>query len=302
MNRVLCLLFLLTMLCSVASTQPVDATVCDVLANPPAFDGKTIRLKAVAASARFDEFVIEDPSCSAAGAIWLAYPEGTKGKAGPAAFMRLQLAKNAAAAGDDSKRAAVTLVRNGDFAKFDSLLATPYKSPAMCLGCPRYFVTATVAGRLDGVKTAGLIRDGGKVTGVAGFGNLNSYPARLVLESVSDVAAHDVDYSKTVNGDSRRVERAPADQVSRAAAAFGAEGEQNGVGVGMGVANEVAPHEFAKGDSDSPDGLLFLLTFDMNRLGKSGLSAAISHMGTHIADIRGGVAPSEDRAWRTTFH
>jgi len=36
------------------------------------------------------------------------------------------------------------------------------------------------------------------VTGVGGFGNLNRYNARLVLQSVSDVVTQEIDYSKQV--------------------------------------------------------------------------------------------------------
>ena len=50
--------------------------------------------------AGFDEFVIEGSACNPPAAIWLAYPEGTKGKAGPAAFLRLQLASNSPAVSD----------------------------------------------------------------------------------------------------------------------------------------------------------------------------------------------------------
>jgi hypothetical protein len=276
-----------------------------------AFDGKMVRMKAVTAVAGFDEFVIDGAGCSPAGAIWLSYPVGAKGKAGPVAIVRLQLAKNAAAVPSASERSSVTLQRNDDFARFDSLLATPYKSRATCLGCPRYTVTATVVGRIDAVSTHGLIRDdSGKVTGLAGFGNLSLYRARLVLQTVSDVTPHDVDYSAgatPARGDSRRAQRATADQLTRAIAAFGAEGEDNGVIVGFGMENEVPSDEMARGSSDSPDGILFNVKFDMNRLSKEALSAAMAHAGTHIADIRSGAAAQgvsafEDRAWQATFH
>ena len=52
-------------------------------------------------------------------AIWLAYPEGTNGKAGPAAFLRLQLGKNHPAAVTDVRRTPITLDKNRDFKNFD---------------------------------------------------------------------------------------------------------------------------------------------------------------------------------------
>ena len=68
----------------------------------------------------------------------------------------------------------------------------------MCLGCNKFEVTATLVGRLDAVEKAGLQRDkAGKIIGFGGFGHMNAYQARLVLESVSDVTSKEIDYSKT---------------------------------------------------------------------------------------------------------
>ena len=309
MNRLRLALLLLS--CAIgfaAFAEVVDASVCEVLANPASFDGKTIRITNATVIAGFDEFVVEGTGCNPAGAIWLAYPEGTKGKAGPAAFLRLQLAKNNAANAEAPKRAPVTLQKNDQFKRFDSQLATPYKSRALCLGCPRNTVTATLIGRIDGVSAPGMTRDAsGKVTAIAGFGNMNRYPARLVLQEVSGVSAREIDYAATpVKGDSRRASAASREQAQRAAAAFGEPGEDNGVMVGFGVVNELLPDEGAKGNADSPDGVLYHVTIDMNRLGKEAVSNAIAHIGTHIADIRGGVLlrtldEAESRAWQTTF-
>src|SRR5215212_3763105 len=165
MNRLRFFLFLL-LFASAASAQVVDTSVCDVLANPVSFDGKTVRITAATVIAGFDEFLIDGSGCKPGGAIWLAYPENTKGKAGPVGFLRLQLAKNGPAAANVPKRTPVTLQKNGDFARFDSLLATPHKSSALCLGCSRHTATATLIGRLDGASHAGILRDDtGKVTG-----------------------------------------------------------------------------------------------------------------------------------------
>jgi len=180
---------------------PVDTTVCDVVRKPQAFDGKIVRIKGTVI-AGFDEFVIADstdPNCGfMVNAIWLAYPPGTKGKAGPAAMVVIQPAKNFAGTVAPPTRDAVTLDKSKDFKQFDSLLAQKHEKGAdMCLGCTRYKVTATLVGRLDGVADATLKRDSsGKIVGFGGFGNMNVYPARLVLESVSDVTPKEIDYSK----------------------------------------------------------------------------------------------------------
>ncbi len=171
---------------------PVDTTVCDVAKKPQALNGQIVRIKGTVI-AGFDEFVITestDPNCGyPVNAIWLDYPPGTKGKAGPAAMVVVQPAKNFTGTLTPPTRAAVTLDKSKDFKQFDSLLAQKHEKGAdMCLGCTRYSVTATLVGRLDSVADATLKRDpSGKIVGFGGFGNMNAYPARLVLESVSDV-------------------------------------------------------------------------------------------------------------------
>jgi hypothetical protein len=328
MKRLLLLLFLgLAMTCPVLG-QSVDTSVCEILANPQSFDGKIVRVKGVV-TAGFDEFALKDATCNQpVSAIWLAYPEGTKGKAGPAAFVQVQLGKNNPAAASNVARSPIKLDKNKEFKQFDSLLFTPYKAGGMCLGCTRYAVTAMLTGRLDGVKDAGVVRDsGGKFVSAEGFGNLNLYRARLVLQAVSDVSAREIDYSKASPAarDDSTLDSSVGDpvaaahqsarafapdsqagkQVERAAAAYGKQGEDNGVDVGFGIANEVPKADGPKGDRNSPDGLLLNCTFDMDRLKGGALTRAITHVGSHIADLRDAQPPTsayefEYRAWQTT--
>jgi hypothetical protein len=323
------IVFYLIAIGSVAA-QIVDASVCEILANPQSFDGKIVRVKGVA-SAGFDDFAVKEATCSQSiNGIWLAYPEGTKGKAGPAALLELQLARNNDAPVPSLSRSPVKLDKNKDFKQFDSLLSTPYKTGGMCLGCIRYTATATIVGRLDGVKDAGIVRNStGKVVSANGFGNLDLYPARLVVQSVSDVAAHEIDYSKISsltkddsvresNGDpvaaAHQAARAfgadtePGKDVERAAAAYGKEGEDNGVNLGFGVPNEVPKSDGPKGDKNSPDGVLFNCTFDTERLKGEMLGRAIANIGTHIADLRDpqstttpkNIYDLESHAWQVT--
>jgi hypothetical protein len=322
MKRAL-LLFLCFVTVVAARAQTVDTTVCEVLKNPASFDGKIVRLKGTVISG-FDEFAIKDSTCGqAVNGIWLSYPEGTKAKSGPVAMVQLRLDKNSAAT-TIPNRAPVTLDKNKDFKQFDSLLATPYKS-VTCLGCMKYTVTATLTGRIDGSKTAGATREGtGKFTAVNGFGNMSLYPARLVLQSVADVSSAEIDYSKSPAakdnsgpeniGDPVEAAHSAArafagssagEQLERAASAFGKPGEHNGVVVGFGVLNEARPRDEGKGNAESPDGLLFTCTFDTERLRGDALSKAITHVGTHIADLREhgvtNTAEFESHAWETVI-
>ena len=315
-------LFFVLMSClsipSFLSAQIMDSSVCDILANPQSFDGKIVRIKGVVI-AGFEEFALKGSGCNQViNAIWLAYPEGTKGKAGPAAFLRLQLGKNHPASVTNVRRAPITLDKNKDFKSFDNLLSTPAKTNGMCLACVKFTVTATLVGRLDGAKGTGLIRDsGGTVIGLDGFGNLNRYRARLVLQSVSEISSQEIDYAKggtAASEDTGSASRsftpgAPtADQVKRGAEAFGAYGEDNGVSVGFGGANEIPEDDTAKSNANSPDGLIFHVTFDGERLKGPAMQVASSHVGTHIADIRSTAIEiqtlplfgAEFRAWQTS--
>jgi hypothetical protein len=287
--------------------QIVDATVCDILKSPQSFDGKILRIKGTV-SAGFDQFVIKGSDCGQPlDGIWLSYPEGTKGKAGPAALLQLQPAHNFAGTVTPADRKPVSLDKNKDFKQFDSLLSTPYKGSGMCLACTRYEVNATLIGRLDGTKPE-LRRDSaGKIVAVSGFGNINAYSARLVLQSVADVSPQEIDYSKIVavtkgevlpeaDGDQVAaahkaakafgVGTAPGDTIERGAAAFGKPGEDNGVNISFGIANEVQLTVDAKSEHDSPDGALFNAKFDMARLKKNELAIALTFIGTQVADIR----------------
>lgn len=300
------------------SAQIMDSTVCDILANPQSFDGKIVRIKGVVI-AGFEEFAIRGAGCNQmVNAIWLAYPEGTKGKAGPVVSLRLQLGKNNPANVTNVHRAPIALDKNKDFKNFDTLLSTPAKTNGMCLGCVKFTVTATLVGRLDGAQGTGLTRDSsGRVTGIGGFGNLNRYSARLVLQSVSEISSQEIDYSKggnvssdaTASASGSFTPEAPtADQVKRGADAFGAPGEDNGVNVGFGGANEIPGDDTGKSNANSPDGLIFQATFDGERLKGPAMQVALSHVGTHIADIRSttpgiqtlSLYGAEFRAWQTS--
>src|SRR6267154_3438413 len=115
--------------------QVVDAAVCDILSNPQSFHGKIVRVKGVAV-AGFEEFAIQGTGCNqVVNAIWLAYPEGTRGKAGPAASLRLQLGKNNPTVVSTVSRAPLTLDKNKELKESDNLLPTQAKTDGLSPGC-----------------------------------------------------------------------------------------------------------------------------------------------------------------------
>lgn len=334
MKRFLVLaIFLFTGACALQA-QVVDTTVCDVLKNPASFNGKIVRIKGTV-SAGFDQFIVRGPDCGQqVDGIWLAYPEGTKGKAAPDAMLEILPAHNFAGKVTPPTRASVTLQKDKEFKKFDSLLSEEHKGPYMCLGCRRYEVSATLVGRLDGVADATLERDpSGKISGFGGFGNMNAYPARLVLQSVSDVTPKEIDYSNadtlakgniptlvpqgglydplaTAHTAAAAIGSSPAGvQAQKDIEVFPKKGEHNGVTIEYGRMNEVAANDGAPGASDSPDGVLFICTFNMNHLQGLDLPAAMLHISQHVEELRNpepndvGVPPMilEANAWAVTI-
>jgi hypothetical protein len=333
MKRALTFVFVLGFSCCLHA-QAVDTTVCDILNNPQSFNGKMVRIKGTVV-AGFDQFVVKGADCgiNVNKNIWLSYPEGVKAKAGPALQVHLQPAHNFAGELPAVVRTPVTLDKNSkDFKQFDSLLAAPYKKGGMCLGCNRYEVTATMVGRLDSVKDAALTRDkAGKITGFGGFGHMNAYAARLVLQSVSDVTSKEVDYSKTLaitkeDNATETVGPDPLDaaralvatytagsplraQLERAVDAFGKKNEKNtGVVILHGAGNEAADRLEDKATVDSPDGLLFTCTINTNRAFGNAEARAVVFAGESVANLRNplpdeagaGIFDLETRAWVTT--
>lgn len=335
MKRFLVLaLFLCAGGCAVQA-QVVDTTVCDVLKNPASFNGKMVRIKGTV-SAGLDQFILRGPSCGQpVDAIWLAYPEGTKGKASPDAMLEIRPAHNFAGKYAAADRTPVKLEKDKPFKQFDSLLGEEHnKGPYTCLGCRRYDVDATLVGRLDGVADASLQRDAsGKIVGFGGFGNMNAYPARLVIQSVSDVAPKEIDYAKIdamVKGTQPSMEppgssydplaisakaadaigNSPAGiQAKKDAAVYGKKGEHNGVEIAYGRMNEVADKDPGLGADESPDGVLYNCTFNMSHLQGLEMAEAILHIGQHVSELRNppeneaGGAPAyilEANAWAVT--
>ncbi len=334
MKRYLVLVLAILGLSCALSAQVTDTTVCDVVKKPASFDGKMVRIKGTVV-AGFDEFVIKDaadPNCGyPVNAIWLSYPQGSKGKAGPTAMLTIQPARNYTGKYTPPTRTPVTLTKDKDFKQFDNLLAqTHQKGADMCLGCTRYEVKATLVGRLDAVADASLTRDAaGKITGFGGFGNMNAYPTRLVLQSVTDVTPKEIDYSKSdavTNGEpalqsgsgadiygsittAQKIAEGlsaspPKDAAVKATAVYGTSGQRTGVYVNEGTANEAAAKDEALGTKDSPDGVLFNCTFNTDRLQGNALTRAVVHMGEHVSDVRTAqdslLFVSEYNAWINT--
>ena len=295
-----------------AGAQVVEATPCDVLARPMEFSGRTVRVTGTVQTG-LDDFVLRAPGCtgtpaSSPQAIWIDYPRSTHAKAGPA--MRIALA---VAGAPMHPAAAVALDRGGDFERFDAALAAPLPVRGLCLGCARASVTATLTGRVDAVPLARIVRAGARYSSAAGFGTLNRYRVRLVLQSVSSVVEKENDFQPaaaelavvrhTLQGDPiKTANRMPAaflngtavyGQVRRAAVVYGTTGgEPTGIIVSYGPPNEDTEADDAPGASAAPGGLLIHVTLDRARLPLDALTYAVFYAGSIAADLREPGEPS----------
>jgi hypothetical protein len=332
MKRVLLPALLMSACVCAARAQAVVTTVCAILKDPASFNGKMVTVTGTA-TAGFDTFLLKDGDCGVSvNALWLDYPPGSKAKAGPQAVLTLEPAHNFAGTYAAATRTPVTLTKDKDFKQFDSMLAQAHaKDPGLCLGCTRYAVTATVTGRLDGVADAKVKRDAsGKIVELGGFGNMNAYPARLVIASVSGVQGKEVDYSKAdaeVKGDpiqypnmvdtnnplgaaQRFASLMTADEGAKAlqkdVEVYGKKGEDNGVVIGFGASNEAA--DAAQGSKDSPDGVNYVCVFNNLEHQLVGIQVlSLYHIGQHINDLRATTAGEvatvytlENNAWVIT--
>jgi hypothetical protein len=165
----------------------------------------------------------------------------------------------------------------------------------------------------------------GKIVSLDGFGNMNQYGARLVIQSVSNVTGTEIDFSKApkMDGDnqggagkdymaltkkSEEAFKGQTDviaQIQAAIDAFGAAGQDNGVTVGFSDMANVPGGEGTKSTKNSPDGLLLTALFDGDKLKGDALSRATAHVGTEIMLLRDKQVLSnnaiEMKAWNATL-
>jgi hypothetical protein len=202
---------------------------------------------------------------------------------------------------------------NKDFKQFDSLLSTPRKGSGLCLGCVKNTVNATFIGRLDAVANPSLKRDkDGKITDFGGFGNMNAYPSRLVLQSVSDITPNEVSFAKqdeVYKGErgggfggppqsgmfdavsaakdlAQKMAGMPAaDTVQKDVAMFPKSGEHNGVVISYNPTNELPKEEVSQ--KDAPDGVQYNVLMNLDRLvDTEGQKLTVIHAGHHIAELK----------------
>ena len=156
---------------AVQDARPTASTVCAVAEAPTKCDGLLVTMRATVAVG-FETFAIRDPDNRCRDLIWLVYPDG-----GPAASVSAQ------ARTPSVNRPPIVLKRDSRFKEFNRLVKArmyPRERGTLCIDCYHYEVTATVTGRID-------VADPG-----TGFGHLNAFGSRLILQTVSEVSTRDL--------------------------------------------------------------------------------------------------------------
>jgi hypothetical protein len=154
-----------------AQTAPINATVCEVIQNPAAFDNKAVRLRATLAG-NFEISSIRDPAREDCGSMWFVYAGS-----GPTASVSLNVLT------PESQRPVVHLQRDKAFRHFEQMVAAKMYArnrKTICMDCHRYEVTATMTGL---VEYAGPNK---------GFGHLNGFSVQFVLRSIEATSVKDL--------------------------------------------------------------------------------------------------------------
>jgi hypothetical protein len=169
-----------------ARQKPVDTTVCAILANPPAFNNKMVRIRG-RYSGNFEYSELSGDGCS--GLLWFAYPGGG-GPPNLAAYVSMSnMLGSKDAEGKRILPVPVVLVRDSKLERFEALVQT-HTGRYGPLTDQR--VTATFIGRIDAVSNEVhdyLKRQPSEKRFGLGFGQMGSFEAQFTLESVEDDAA-----------------------------------------------------------------------------------------------------------------
>ena len=179
---------------------PIQTTLCELMARPRDFNGKMVRVGATVTS-RLEWGGVTDSTCSAS---LLLDRDGfvLTGLTGEYAFLRfisdLRHPKSLQWRPIELPPP-VRLNQDITYRKFQSYTQQRMRrgDGRVCSECPLFRVTATFVGRFDHLESQFVAvrasRKASPVPQLAGFGHLNASLSRLVLESVSDVAAEPID-------------------------------------------------------------------------------------------------------------
>jgi hypothetical protein len=128
-----------------AHQKPVDSTICAILANPPAFNNKMVRIRGSFVG-NFEYSELNDPACH--GALWLRYSPSTL----VASVEPTNVLGSEDSEGKRILPVPVVLVRDSKFERFNALVRMNPTDRVPLIGETVQHVTATFVGRVDAVS------------------------------------------------------------------------------------------------------------------------------------------------------
>lgn len=171
-----------------AKQEPIDTTVCAVLADPATFNNKLVRIRAYYVGNE-ENSTLNDDGCR--GSLCLGFLGGRVPPPVAAYVSSGSILGSEDAEGKRILPVPVSLVRDSRFERFEALVRLNPEPMVPLVGDPVQHVTATFVGRIDAVSAQvheffesqpALKRP------TLGFGHLGQYEAELILQSVADDA------------------------------------------------------------------------------------------------------------------
>ncbi len=184
-----------------SAEAPVDTTLCDLVKSADRFNEKVIRVRTLIVRG-MESVILYDKTCAVDARVELEWPEQPDPTAtGDESFEYAFISSP-----DAIKRPArlqwrkppppVRLVKDETYTKFLAALNQDRPEPT-CVSCPVNSVTATMTGRFEHASLR-AIRDKSKKIEIGdpyGFGHMNMWDSRFVLQSVSEFVSKPLDES-----------------------------------------------------------------------------------------------------------
>lgn len=170
-----------------AMQEPIDTTVCAVLADPAAFNNKMVRIRAYYVGG-MEHSTVNDTRCH--GSLWLGFPGGGVPPTVAAYVSTRNVLGSEDAEGKRILPIPVSLVRDSKFERFEKLVRMNPELVVPLIGEPVQHVTATFVGRIDSVSPEihEFLKQYPAEHWSLGFGHLGGYEGELIVQAVADDA------------------------------------------------------------------------------------------------------------------